>query len=140
MKALVVYWSGTGNTENMASGICDGMRSAGVEVTQCRVDQIEASNALKYDKIALGCPAMGSEALEEREFEPFFSKIEDELKGKSVVLFGSYGWGDGEWMRKWARRVSECGAILYGDGLIINQASDSAYEVSFDYGKAFGGI
>ena len=95
MKTAVIYWSATGNTEAMANAVAAG---AGVEA----VTVSDFSGDIKeYAALALGCPAMGDEVLEESEFEPFFASIEGELSGKKVLLFGSYGWGDGQWMRDW---------------------------------------
>lgn len=92
----------------------------------------------QYEKIAFGCPAMGAEVLEEDEFEPFFAAIEDSLSGKTVALFGSYGWGDGEWMRSWEERVKADGAVLFGDeGLIVNETpSADDLEKCRELGKA----
>ena len=89
------------------------------------VSDITADAAAEYDVLALGCPAMGAEVLEEDEFEPFFTELEGKLNGKKVALFGSYGWGDGEWMRSWEERVIASGAALVGgEGLIVNEAPD----------------
>ena len=116
-KIAVIYWSGTGNTAAMASAIAAGM-GEGTELYS--VDQFTGDIA-EYDKIAFGCPAMGSEVLEEDEFEPFFTGIESMLSGKKIALFGSYDWGDGEWMRTWADRCTAAGAeIVGGEGLIVN--------------------
>ncbi len=115
MKTAVIYWSGTGNTQMMAEAVAAG---AGAELYQ--VSEFSGSVA-DYEKLAFGCPAMGDEVLEESEFEPFFAMIEGDLKGKDVALFGSYDWGDGEWMRQWAQRVEEAGAnLIGGEGLIAN--------------------
>lgn len=115
-KTAVIYWSGTGNTEMMAQAIAEG---AGAELFS--VSEF-SGNIADYDRIAFGCAAMGSEVLEEDEFEPFFAAIEDLLSDKIVALFGSYGWGDGEWMRNWEERVKADGAVLFGDeGLIVNE-------------------
>ena len=97
----VIYWSMTGNTQAMAEAIAQGAREAGAQVDVFSVDQVGVDQVLEYDQLALGCPAMGAEVLEESEFEPFFSQLEGRLSGKSVALFGSYGWGDGQWMRDW---------------------------------------
>lgn len=119
MKTAVIYWSGTGNTEAMAKAVAEGAGAELFAVSDFGGDIGE------YDKIALGCPAMGAEELEESEFEPFFSAIEGKLSGKTVALFGSYGWGDGEWMRSWQDRVSAAGAsIVGGEGLIVNETPD----------------
>ncbi|NCA66766.1 MAG: flavodoxin [Clostridia bacterium] len=136
MKAVVIYWSETGNTENMANGIADGIRGTGSVADLYRVGEIPVTQAVQYDKVAFGCPAMGNESLEKREFETFFRAMETVLAGKSIALFGSYGWGDGEWMRNWAERVKATGARLF-DELAINQESDSAYDDAFIFGKAF---
>lgn len=132
MKTAVIYWSGTGNTEAMAQAVAEG---AGVEALSV---SIFSGSIEEYDAIAFGCPAMGSEVLEESEFEPYFSAIEGKLKGKKVALFGSYGWGDGEWMRSWEERVKEDGAILVGgEGVIANEApSDDDLENCRTLGKA----
>jgi flavodoxin short chain len=119
MKTAVIYWSGTGNTQAMAEAIAEG---AGAELFA--VSEFSGSIA-DYDKIAFGCSSQGDEILEEDEFEPFFAGIEAELSGKSVALFGSYGWGDGQWMRDWAERVKNDGADLFkGEGLIVNETPD----------------
>ncbi len=121
MKIAVIYWSGTGNTEAMAEAVAQG---AGAELFGVSAFSGEAAD---YDALALGCPAMGAENLEESEFEPFFEGIESKLSGKRVALFGSYGWGDGEWMRQWEERVRKSGAVLVNDkGLIVNEAPDDA--------------
>ena len=121
MKIAVMYWSGTGNTEAMASAVAGGAGAELYSVSQFSGDVSE------YDRLAFGCPAMGAENLEEGEFEPFFEGIESKLSGKKVALFGSYGWGDGEWMREWAERVRNDGAVLVNDeGLIANETPDDA--------------
>ncbi len=116
MKTAVIYWSGTGNTEQMAQAIAEG---AGAELFA--VGDF-SGNIGDYDALALGCPAMGDEVLEEDEFEPFFAGIEGQLQGKTVALFGSYGWGDGEWMHLWVERALNDGAeVINGEGLIVNE-------------------
>lgn len=116
MKNAVIYWSGTGNTEMMAKAIAEGAGADLFTVSEF------SGNVADYDRIAFGCAAMGAEVLEEDEFEPFFSSIEGSLSGKTVALFGSYGWGDGEWMRNWEDRVKADGAVLFSDeGLIVNE-------------------
>lgn len=121
MKTAVIYWSGSGNTEAMAKAVADGAGAELFNVSDFSGDVAE------YDRLAFGCPAMGAENLEESEFEPFFAENEDKLSGKKVALFGSYGWGDGEWMREWAERVKNDGAVLVNDeGLIVNEAPDDA--------------
>lgn len=114
-KVAVIYWSGTGNTAAMANEIAAGI---GAEAEVFSVDAFSA-NIEEYDKIALGCAAMGDEVLEEAEFEPFFTAIESGLKGKKVALFGSYGWGDGKWMRDWEERCQKDGANLMDEGMIL---------------------
>ncbi len=100
-KAAVIYWSGTGNTEAMANAVAEGMKGAGAEVSLLSADAVSAADLAGLDAVALGCPAMGSEVLEEDVFEPMFSSCKKQFVGKNAALFGSYGWGDGEWMRTW---------------------------------------
>ena len=130
MKIAVIYWSGTGNTELMAKAIAEG---AGAELFS--VSDFSGDVA-GYDKVAFGCPAMGDEILEEDEFEPFFSGVENKLSGKPVALFGSYDWGDGEWMRQWTERAKNDGADVFtGEGLIVNNTPD---DEALEKCKAFG--
>ncbi len=134
-KALIVYWSGTGNTEAMANAIAAGMREVGGEADVCTVDGTSADALASYAKIAFGCPSMGAEELEESEFEPFFAAAEPSLGGKKVALFGSYGWGDGEWMRNWAQRTKATGANPLDEGLTQQEAPDET--VCKEYGAKF---
>ena len=123
-KVAVIYWSGTGNTQQMAEAVAEGAKGAGAEVSVFSVSEISADAAAAYDHLALGCPAMGGEVLEESEFEPFFSELESSLSGKKVVLFGSYDWGDGQWMRDSQQRTVQAGAQIPVDGLIVNLTPD----------------
>ena len=100
-KVAVVYWSGTGNTEAMANAIVEGAKGAGCEVDLYVAADFDAGKASDYSAIAFGCPSMGTEQLEDMEFEPMWDGVKDSLNGKKIFLFGSYGWGDGEWMRTW---------------------------------------
>ena len=125
-KIAVNYWSGTGNTQMMAEAVTEGAKGAGADVSLFNVSQISAADAASYEALALGCPAMGGEVLEESEFEPFFTELESKLSGKKVALFGSYGWGDGQWMRDWQERTALAGAdIVSGEGLMLNETPDS---------------
>ena len=108
-KVAVVYWSGTGNTEMMAQKVAEGAKEAGAEVSVLTCADFSADDVDAYDAIAFGCPAMGAEELEDTEFEPMFSACESKLSGKKIALFGSYGWGDGEWMRDWTTRMEAAG-------------------------------
>ncbi len=125
VKSVLVYWSGTGNTQEMAEHIALGVQAAGAEVDVFNVSDTTAQQAAGYGSILLGCPAMGAEVLEESEFEPFFAELEPHLSGKKLALFGSYGWGDGEWMREWEKRAADAGAALFEKGLILNEAPDT---------------
>lgn len=125
-KIAVIYWSGTGNTQMMAEAVTEGAKGAGADVSLFNVSQISAADAAGYEALALGCPAMGGEVLEESEFEPFFTELESKLSGKKVALFGSYDWGDGQWMRDWQERTALAGAdIVSGEGLMLNETPDS---------------
>ena len=124
-KIAVVFWSGTGNTEVMANYIAEGVRTAGGEVEMFGPGNFTAGQLSSFSAVAFGCPAMGSEVLEEGEFEPMFAALENSLSGKNIALFGSYGWGDGQWMRDWYARCENANANLIQDeGLIANEAPD----------------
>lgn len=121
----VVYWSGTGNTEAMANAVAAGIESAGGKATVADVGSVKAEVLKAADCFALGCPAMGAEELEEGDMEPFVQEVEGFASGKKIGLFGSYDWGDGEWMRLWAERMETAGAtIVGGEGVIANNAPD----------------
>lgn len=136
-KIAIIYWSGTGNTEAMAKAIFEGATEVNADVKCVNVSEISVDDAAAYDTLVLGCPSMGAEVLEETEFEPFFSKLESKIAGKKIALFGSYGWGDGEWMRNWEESVNASGAtLLDGEGLIINDApDDDGLEACREFGK-----
>ena len=138
-KAAVIYWSQTGNTEQMATAIAEGIREGGMECDLLNVADTNAGAAAGYDKIALGCPAMGAEVLEEAEFDPFFTELENRLAGRKVALFGSYGWGDGQWMRDWVQRTNDANANIYTDeGLMITETPDEAGLAKCrEFGKGF---
>lgn len=124
-KTAIIYWSGTGNTEAMAGAILEGAKAVNPDIAYFTVSEISADDATGYDTLILGCPAMGAEVLEEGEFEPFFTDLESKISGKNVAIFGSYGWGDGEWMRDWEKRVTDSGAnLIGGEGLMINDMPD----------------
>jgi flavodoxin short chain len=124
MATAIIYWSGTGNTEAMARAVEDGLKAKGADTALFSVERTPADVLDSYDRLALGCPSMGVEVLEESEFEPFFAGIEGGLADKKVALFGSYGWGDGEWMEDWQTRVTAAGALLFEEGLIQQDAPD----------------
>ena len=129
MKAAVIYWSGTGNTEQMANAIAEGAGAELFSVSDFTGDIAD------YDRIAFGCSAMGDEVLEDTEFEPMFDGCKDALKGKNIALFGSYGWGDGEWMRNWEESCKEAGANLVCDSVICQEEPD---DEATDACKALG--
>lgn len=136
-KVAVVYWSGTGNTEAMAEAVADGIREKGGEAVILTAGEFDRSMIGDYDSIAFGCPSMGDEELEESEFAPMFESCEPDLAGKKIALFGSYGWGDGEWMRKWEKTCKKAGAVFACDFVICNDAPDAdAVEKCRGLGKA----
>ncbi len=124
MKKAVVYWSGTGNTEAMANAVEEGITGAGAEAKIFTASEFTPDKADDFDAIAFGCPSMGSEELEDSEFAPMFDAVLPKLPGKKIALFGSYGWGDGEWMRNWEEQCKENGLILACDHVICNDAPD----------------
>ena len=123
-KVAVVYWSGTGNTEAMAASVVEGIKEKGAEAVLLTAAEFDASMMDNFDAVAFGCPSMGAEQLEESEFEPMFSACEPKLEDKKIALFGSYGWGDGEWMRTWEETCAADGAVLVCDSVICNDAPD----------------
>ena len=123
-KAAIVYWSGTGNTEAMANSVLEGASAAGLEAALFTASEFDTDTVGDYDAIAFGCPSMGVEELEESEFDPMFTACEAALNGKKIALFGSYGWGDGEWMRNWTERCQAAGAVLACEPVITNDAPD----------------
>ncbi len=127
-KIAVVYWSSTGNTEAMANAVAEGAKNAGADVTVYTATDFTASMVDDFDAIAFGCPAMGAEVLEETEFEPMFQDCEGKLAGKKIALFGSYGWGDGEWMRNWEDTCRNDGANLVCDSVICQETPDDDAE------------
>ncbi len=136
-KIAVVYWSGTGNTEAMAKAVEAGAKDAGAEVSVFTSDDFSASNVGEFDAIAFGCPAMGAEVLEETSFDPMFTSVEGSLSGKKIALFGSYGWGDGQWMRDWEERCKAAGAKLEYESVMANNApNEDAIEECKSLGAA----
>lgn len=125
-KIAVIYWSGTGNTELLAQAVAEGAQIEQVDVTLYTVEEAHAVDVDELYGIALGCPSMGAEELEDAEFEPFFESIKHQLKDKRLALFGSYDWGVGEWMQTWQDECERIGAILVDDGLIVHLTPQDA--------------
>ncbi len=123
-KVAVVYWSGTGNTEAMAAAVAEGAKEKSAEAELITAGLFSADALDSYDAVAFGCPAMGAEELEDSEFLPMFTACESKLSGKKIALFGSYGWGDGEWMRTWEDTCRGDGAVLACDSVICNEMPD----------------
>jgi flavodoxin short chain len=140
-KLLVVYWSGTGNTETMAKQFAQGAGDAGAEVILKSAAEADADMVKAAEALAFGCPAMGAEILEESEMEPFISGLSPaEVGGKPLGLFGSYDWGDGQWMRDWVGRMKDLGALVDGEGIITQLApSSDALTQCYDLGKRLAG-
>ncbi|MBQ6319663.1 MAG: flavodoxin [Lachnospiraceae bacterium] len=125
-KVAVVFWTGTGNTGAMANAVAEGVKSAGAEAALLGPAEFGSDKLAEYDAVAFGCPAMGAEVLEEGEYEPMFAALEGSLSGKKIALFGSYGWGDGQWMRDWEDRARAAGANIVTDSVTANNAPDDA--------------
>ena len=124
-KVAICYWSGTGNTQAMAEAVAEGVKGAGAEAEVFTAGEFDAGKVDGFDAIAFGCPAMGAEELESDEFEPMFTACEGKLSGKPIALFGSYGWGDGEWMSTWEETCRGDGADLVCDSVICQEAPDA---------------
>ena len=127
-KVAIVYWSGTGNTEAMAKEVAAGAQGKGAEVTLLGPSDFNAAAVANYDAIAFGCPAMGAEQLEEVEYQPMWDDVKGALSGKKIALFGSYGWGDGEWIRLWEDEAKAAGADLAADSLMVHETPDAEGE------------
>ena len=118
MQINIIFWSSTGNTEAMGKYIKEGAESAGASVTLKNVSEASVSD-VECDILCLGCSSMGDEQLDDAEFEPYIASIEGSVKGRKLALFGSYGWGDGQWMRDWDERMKKAGATLVAESLIV---------------------
>lgn len=127
-KVGIVFWSGTGNTEMMAQIVEEGVVEAGGAASVMTSAEFTSDMVDDFDTLAFGCPSMGSEQLEESEFEPMFREVEDKLSGKKIALFGSYGWGDGEWMRNWEDECSSIGANIVHESIICCGAPDDSVQ------------
>ena len=123
-KIAVVYWSGTGNTKAMADAVAEGVNASGGEATLLTAAEFDPALLDSFGAVAFGCPSMGSEELEESEFAPMFEGCVPKLSGRKIALFGSYGWGDGEWMRTWEENCRGSGAVLACEPVICNEAPD----------------
>lgn len=141
-KLYIVYWTSSGNTEEMASHIADGVRKAGKEPEIVQVSKIDPDTLKDQSAFALGCSAMGAEELDEDEMEPFVESVEKFSAGKTIGLFGSYGWGDGEWMRTWVKRMQDAGAVIPdGRGVIAQESPDKeAVDECEALGKALAAV
>ncbi len=136
MNIKIIYWSGTGNTKEIAEFIEKGARETYSKVKCLEVSKANLEDVESADILVLGCPSMGDEVLEESQMEPFMESIEDKIKGKKLALFGSYGWGDGKWMRDWEARVKDKGAQLVKESLIINYSPDGLEDDCIEFGKS----
>ncbi len=141
-KVKIIYWSGTGNTAAMAAAIAEGAKEAGAEAKLITAETAGAADVQDAKAIALGCPSMGAEQLEETIMEPLMEELDGAISGKTVVLFGSYGWGSGDWMRDWENRVSSDGASVWnGEGIIANNApDDDALDACKSAGRDLAGL
>lgn len=126
MKIAVVYWSSTGNTETMAQAVQEGAKHAGAEAELFTAAEFDGGKMDEFDAVAFGCPAMGAEELEDGEFAPMFETCESKLSGKKIALFGSYGWGGGEWMRTWESDCAAAGITLCAESVICQDEPDDA--------------
>ena len=125
-KVAVVFWSGTGNTEIMAKSVAEGAKNAGAEISLLTAEDFQASMMDDYDAVAFGCPAMGDEELEDSIFLPMFEPCRSKLSGKRIALFGSYDWGDGDWLANWESRCRDDGAVIAAESVKCNLTPDEA--------------
>lgn len=141
-KVYIIFWTQGGNTGAMAQAVGDGVKEAGKEPVFLQPLEANINDLKTLPGFAMGCPAMGAEVLEETEMEPFVEEAEQIVQGKKIALFGSYGWGDGQWMRDWVDRMNSAGAsIITGDGVIAHEAPDTdAIEQCKALGRALAEI
>lgn len=141
-EIIVAYWSQTGNTEAMANAVGEGIEAAGKKALVTEISGVSMDDLKNTSVFAMGCPAMGAEVLEEAEMEPFVMEVEGFASGKNIGLFGSYGWGDGEWMRSWVERMTAAGAVVVGgEGVICQETPDEeALESCRALGKALAAL
>lgn len=141
-EIIVAYWSQTGNTEAMANAVGEGIEAAGKKALVTEISGVSMDDLKNASVFAMGCPAMGAEVLEEAEMEPFVMEVEGFASGKNIGLFGSYGWGDGEWMRSWVGRMTAAGAVVVGgEGVICQETPDEeALESCRALGKALAAL
>lgn len=137
-KVIVIYWSSTGNTEKMAKATLEGVSVNSDDLTLIEVDNAKSINIQEYSHIALGCSAMGAEVLSD-EMEEYFKSIKDKISDKKIMLFGSYDWGDGQWMRDWEEEVKETGSVLFNDKGYITQNEPQEDDINIlkEAGKEF---
>lgn len=124
----MIYWTGTGNTKNMAEHIAAGLKEAGKEVHLHTVDEANLEEVKNAELVILGCPAMGAEELEDSEMLPFVESLAGEVAGRKFALFGSYGWGSGEWMESWKEQMEGFGAVIVKEPLIVNEFTEGQDE------------
>ena len=131
----IIYWSQTGNTEKIAELIKKGIELEGKSAKLVKVSDITVEYIKNEEIIIIGCPACGDETLDETEMEPFINSLQGEIDGKKVALFGSYGWGTGEWMEAWQERMQSYGGVLISDGLIVNEEEIDNNSEIIEFGK-----
>lgn len=133
----IIYWSGTGNTEAMANLIEQGIKEEGKEVEVKRVGDVTPDDIATSDVMILGCPSMGAEELEDSEMEPFVESLADKVQDKKIALFGSYDWGDGDWMEEWKERMLGYNAKVILEPLIVHLLPEGEDEQNcIEYGKS----
>ncbi|WP_315077515.1 flavodoxin [uncultured Clostridium sp.] len=137
----IIYWSGTGNTEAMANLIAKGIEKSGVKAEIINISSANVDSLKDENIVVLGCPSMGDEELEGGEFLPFLENVQEDLKNKKVVLFGSYGWGDGQWMRSWEEEMTALGVNVALEPLIVNYTPEGESEEGcIEYGREIAKI
>jgi len=141
-KVYIIFWTQGGNTGAMAAAVGEGVKEAGKEAVFLSPAEANIEVLKELPAFAMGCPAMGDEVLEESEMEPFVEEVEKYVSGKKLALFGSYGWGDGQWMRDWVLRMNVAGAQVIGDDGVIACQAPGADEIAMckELGKTLAGI
>lgn len=136
-KMLIIYWTMTGNTRIMADCLAEGAKQAGLSPQILPIAEAAPAQAAEADLLALGCPAMGAEELEQEEFAPFWRSLLPYITGKKLLLFGSYGWGGGAWLQKWREEAAAAGAQVYDTLAAEGRPDEASMELCEQLGQSF---
>lgn len=128
-KISIIYWSNGGNVEVLANTMADELEQAGVNVCIKHVSDADVSDVIEADAVAFGSPSMDNNRIEQQEMEPFINEFKLlPINGKKAVLFGSYGWDDGQFIKNWVVRMKDYGFNVLGDLAVKESPTDDDIE------------